>query len=108
MINHHRKGWRLTAMLLMISLLLTGCALLPTAISGTVNGPVYNGSTVTISLEEYERLLQYAELEEMRQIVSEYYYQEPDQQKMMEKPRCGSPQRGLHNYWRVTCSGKRR
>ena len=84
MMHHPRKGWRLTAMLLMISLLLTGCALLPTAISGTVNGPVYNGSTVTISIEEYEQLLKYAELEEMRQIVSEYYYQEPDEQAMLD------------------------
>ena len=55
--KHPHKGFRLTAMLLMISLLLTGCALLPTAISGTVNGPVYSGNTVTISLEEYEQLL---------------------------------------------------
>ncbi len=82
--KHPHKGFRLTAMLLMISLLLTGCALLPTAISGTVNGPVYSGNTVTISLEEYEQLLKYAELEEMRQIVNEYYYQEPDEQAMLD------------------------
>ncbi|MBR5547266.1 MAG: S41 family peptidase [Clostridia bacterium] len=84
MFNHSRKGFRLTALLLMISLLLTGCALLPTAISGTVDGPVYSGNTVTISTEEYEQLLKYAELEEMRQIVSEYYYQEPDEQAMLD------------------------
>lgn len=78
------KHLRLTALLLMISLLVTGCALLPTAISGTVNGPVYSGNTVTISVEEYEQLLKYAELEEMRQIVSEYYYQEPDEQAMLD------------------------
>lgn len=82
--KHPNNGFRLTALLLMLSLLLTGCALLPTAISGTVNGPVYNGSTVTISTEEYERLLKYAELEEMRQIVSDYYYQEPDEQAMLD------------------------
>jgi len=84
MTNHPRKGFKLTALLLMISLLVTGCALLPTAISGTVNGPVYSGNTVTISTEEYEQLLKYAELEEIRQIVSEYYYQEPDEQDMLD------------------------
>lgn len=84
MMKHSNKSFRLTAMLLMIMVLVTGCALLPTAISGTVNGPVYSGDTVTISVEEYERLLEYAELEEIRQIVSEYYYQEPDQQAMLD------------------------
>ena len=84
MIKHPTRALRLTALLLMISLLVTGCALLPTAISGTVRGPVYNGDTVTINVEEYERLLKYAELEEMRQIVSEYFYQEPDEQAMLD------------------------
>lgn len=84
MIKHPTRALRLTALLLMISLLVTGCALLPTAISGTVRGPVYSGDTVTISVEEYERLLKYAELEEMRQIVSEYFYQEPDEQAMLD------------------------
>ena len=78
------KGFRLTALLLMISLLVTGCALLPTAISDAANGPVYSGETVTISIEEYQQLLKYAELEEMRQVVNEYYYQEPDEQAMLD------------------------
>lgn len=84
MFKHPHKGFRLTALLLMISLLVTGCALLPTAISDVANGPVYSGDTVTISIEEYEQLLKYAELEEMRQIVSEYYYQEPDEAAMLD------------------------
>jgi len=78
------KGLKLTALLMMISLLVTGCALLPTAISDAANGPVYSGKTVTISIEEYEQLLKYAELEEMRQVVNEYYYQEPDEQAMLD------------------------
>ena len=78
------KGLRLTALLLMLSVMLTGCALLPTAISGTVNGPVYSGDTVTISIEEYEQLLKYAELEEILQVANEYYYQQPDEEAMLD------------------------
>lgn len=82
--NKHSGSLKLTALLLMISLLVTGCALLPTAISDAADGPVYSGETVTISVEEYEQLLKYAELEEMRQVVNEYYYQEPDEQAMLD------------------------
>lgn len=42
------------------------------------------GDTVTISREEYERLKQYAELEEIRQMVDSYYYQDADEQKMLD------------------------
>ena len=77
-----KKSLKITALMLMVSLLLTGCALLPTAISDTVR--LNSGDTVTISTEEYEQLLQYKELEEMRQIVREYYYQEPDEQAMLD------------------------
>lgn len=77
-----KKSLKITALMLMASLLLTGCALLPTAISDTVRQNA--GDTVTISTEEYEQLLQYRELEEMRQIVREYYYQEPDEQAMLD------------------------
>ena len=79
MMNKPSRRLKLTALLLMAAMLLTGCALLPTAVSDTANGPVVDGDTVTISLAEYERLLQYQELEEIRQIVNEYYYQEPDE-----------------------------
>ena len=84
MTNHSNKLFRLTALMVMLLMLFTGCALLPTAISGTVNGPVYSGETVTISVEEYEQLLKYAELEEIRQFVNAYYYQEPDEQAMLD------------------------
>jgi len=82
--THKNSGFKLIALLLMISLLVTGCALLPTAISDVANGPVYSGDTVTISIEEYQQLLKYAELEEIRQVVNEYYYQEPDEEALMD------------------------
>jgi len=75
---------RLTALMLMVSLLLTGCASLPTLVSDLVNGPVVNGDTVTISLEEYETLKKYQELEEIRQMVDLYYYQEPSEEDMLD------------------------
>lgn len=78
------KGMKLTALLLMISLLLTGCALLPTTITDAASGPVIDGDSVTISREEYERLSRYAELEEIRQIVDEFYYLQPDEEAMLD------------------------
>ncbi len=82
--NHSNKMLRLTACLMLLMLLMTGCALLPTAISTAANGPVFSGDTVTISREEYEQLLYYAELEEIRQVVNEYYYQDVDQQALLD------------------------
>ncbi len=40
--------------------------------------------TVTVSKEEYESLLKYKKLEEVYQYIMEMYYQEPDEEKMME------------------------
>lgn len=40
--------------------------------------------TVTISREEYESLLKYKKLEETYQYIMAMYYQEPDEEKMME------------------------
>ena len=40
--------------------------------------------TVTISREEYERLKKYEKLDRVFQYVDMWYYQEPDQDKMME------------------------
>ena len=72
------KGLKLLAMLLMLSLMLTGCALLPTTITDTARSPVESGDTVTISREEYERLQQYAELEELRQKQKEAEFRQRD------------------------------
>lgn len=40
--------------------------------------------TVTISREEYERLKQYDKLDEVKHYVDRYFYEEPDQQKLMD------------------------
>lgn len=80
--NHpSQKGFKLTAMLLMLCLMLTSCALLPTSISDAANS---SGGTVTISSAEYERLRQYQELDELMQIVQQFYYQEPDGEAMLD------------------------
>ena len=71
---------------LMVSLMLTGCALLPTTVSDAVLG---TGDTVTISRSEYERLQRYAELDEIWQIVETYYYQEPDEESMLDGAEMG-------------------
>ena len=70
----------------MVLLLLTGCALLPTTISDLATGM---DDTVTISRAEYERLQRYAELDEIWQIVEQYYYQEPDTQAMLDGAEMG-------------------
>ncbi len=82
------KHIRLLCLLLIVSLMLTGCALLPTSISDTLTGQA-SGGTVTISQEEYDRLKRYEELEEIRQIVDHYYYQEPNEQAMLDGANMG-------------------
>ncbi len=77
---------RLLSLLLMVSLLLTGCALLPTTISDTLTDVLTGseGDTVTITRAEYEQLLRYKELEEIRQNVEAFYYEEPDEEGMLD------------------------
>lgn len=84
-----KKGVKLLALILMLSMLLTGCSLLPTTISETIKDADKNlgsdtGDTVTISRAEYERLKKYDELEELMQIVDQYYYMEPDNQALLD------------------------
>ena len=43
-----------------------------------------NDDEVTISREEYEKLMQFAKLSEIMDVVDQYYYQEPDKQSMLE------------------------
>lgn len=43
-----------------------------------------DNKTVTISQEEYDRLKQYEKLDTVMQYVNMWYYQEPDQEKMLE------------------------
>jgi len=81
-----KKRFKLMCLTLMVLLLLTGCALLPTTISDLATGM---DDTVTISRAEYERLQRYAELDEIWQIVEQYYYQEPDTQAMLDGAEMG-------------------
>ena len=80
------KRFKLMCLALMVSLLLTGCALLPTTISDLVTGA---DDTVTITRAEYERLQRYAELDEIWQIVEQYYYQDPDTEAMLDGAEMG-------------------
>ena len=57
-----KKRFKLMCLTLMVLLLLTGCALLPTTIRDLATGM---DDTVTISRAEYERLQRYAELDEI-------------------------------------------
>lgn len=81
-----KKRFKLMCLTLMVLLLLTGCALLPTTISDLATGM---DDTVTISRAEYERLQRYSELDEIWQIVEQYYYQEPDTQAMLDGAEMG-------------------
>ena len=81
-----KKRFKLMCLTLMVLLLLTGCALLPTTISDLATGM---DDTVTISRAEYERLQRYAELDEIWQIVEQYYYQEPDTMGMLDGAEMG-------------------
>ena len=81
-----KKRFKLMCLTLMVLLLLTGCALLPTTISDLATGM---DDTVTISRAEYERLQRYAELDEIWQIVEQYYYQDPDTQAMLDGAEMG-------------------
>ena len=75
-------------------MMLTSCSLLPTTfINSTQSGSQFEqplqpeqttGDTVTISREEYERLLQFQELAEIQDYVDMYYYQEPVTQDMLD------------------------
>lgn len=78
--SHHKLT--LSALALLVSLLLTACALLPTTISDIVDRA--SDDTVTLSVEEYERLKRYEELDEIRQIVDLYFYQEADEETLLD------------------------
>ena len=60
--------------------------MLPTTISDLVTGA---DDTVTITRAEYDRLQRYAELDEIWQIVEQYYYQEPDTEAMLDGAEMG-------------------
>lgn len=83
---------KLLMLLVMVSLLLTSCSLLPTAITDAMPGAGAqdeDSSMVTITRQEYERLKKYEELDELKAIVEQFYYVEPDETAMLEGAEMG-------------------
>lgn len=73
------------AVLCVLILLLSGLAILNGQASGISEFlSKKDSSTVTISREEYDRLQRYAEMDEILKIVEEWYYEEPDVDKLIE------------------------
>ena len=88
-----KRTQKLLILLTISVMMLTSCSLLPTTFINSTSGtgseqvqlPEQNtGDTVTISREEYERLLQFQELVEIQDCVDQYYYQEPVTQDMLD------------------------
>ena len=86
-----RISTKLLVIMVMVSLMLTSCALLPSTVANTIQnfGLSIGQEDITIPRAMYDRLIQYAELDEMMQIVEAYYYQEPDREAMMENAKRG-------------------
>ncbi len=88
--NHSPKPvTKLLMLIICLMLMLTSCSLLPTSLSdaiGSLTAPQTNAQSnvVTMSREEYDKLMKYKELAELMEIVDLYYYQEPDHQAMMD------------------------
>ena len=69
-----------------LSLLLAAVLLLPMLTSASLwkEGARVEGDTVTLPKAEYERLKRYELLDEVRNYVESYFYQKPDEQKLMD------------------------
>jgi carboxyl-terminal processing protease len=80
---------RFLAVLAAVALLATGYSLLPSAMSAAQNALEEDSDTVTLTRDEYERLERYATLDTLTQIVSEYYYEEPDLDAMLDGAKRG-------------------
>jgi carboxyl-terminal processing protease len=83
------KKLRLLAAGVMVIVMLTGCAMLTGNKAISEAAPQVTGDTVTVSREEYDRLKQYQELDEVLKVVQEYYYQEPEVPKLIENAERG-------------------
>ena len=71
---------------LVIALILAAAILLPvlSASSFWLKSAASGEDTVTIPREEYERLKKYALLDEVKNYVDTYFYQKPEEQKLMD------------------------
>ncbi len=83
------KKLRMLAAGALVIVLLTGCSMLTGNRANSEAAPQAAGDTVTLTREEYERFKRYEELDELLQVVQEYYYQEPDVSKLIENAERG-------------------
>ena len=90
-----KKKWMLAVCAVLTACLLSGCVFLPGSMLGGMLGQQStgvvsdDGETVTISREQYERYRQFDDLLTLMDSASEYYYQEPDLDAMLEGARAG-------------------
>lgn len=59
------------------------------AVNEVVSAPDSQSDTVTISRDEYIRLMRYSALDDLSQIVEQYYYEEPDLDAMLDGAKRG-------------------
>ncbi len=87
----HQTSMKLMLLMMMVSLMLTSCSLLPTTFADSLRSALKSdkSETVTITREEYERYQRYAELDELLQVAEAYYYQEPNVDAMIENAERG-------------------
>ena len=94
-----KNSWKLFVLLMLLLFILSACAFIPAnkleslygnqqdsvIVSGDLSDQGANGKdTVTISREEYEKLQKFSELYAIFDFANEYFYQETDQDKMIE------------------------
>ena len=73
---------------MLLALILAGICMSPAL--GAAQLPMFRRQeeeSVTISREEYDRLTQYQKLDILLQLVEAYYYEDVDQEEMMESAR---------------------
>ena len=83
------KKLRMLAAVTLVLALMSGCTFFTGSQAQTQGTPNVTGETVTVSREEYDRLQRYKELDELMKVVQEYYYQEPDLNKLVENAERG-------------------
>lgn len=67
-----------------LAILLTLLVIVPLIAIASQRNTLGQGATVTISKQEYERLKQYELLDEVKQYIDNYYYEQPENQKLMD------------------------
>jgi len=81
---------RVALILALALVLVAGSTLMPSAKSSTQNAlEAEDSDTVTLSREEYNRLERYQSLDEIAQVVEQYYYVQPDEDAMLDGAKRG-------------------